>query len=648
VPKLTVDIEARFASFQDSLNKIETAASGTANRIQGAFLKLNTALATLGVGIGVNAFASFISAGVEAQASLEDLSAKTTLTVEFLSQLRDVARLTGADLETVASGANRLAKSVGDARSGNEQLVAAFQAIGISVEDLRSKRFDELFVQFANGVSNATDEQKALAIASQLAGKSVGDSIQFYRDVAQEGLRVASTTREQAEAAGKLQDEFRRLTREITDFQNEITKFAVPALLNLIDKFKILREFSFREAFSLGLQGVNIENVGDRIAEIDSRLQQLRQTLSRSEFRQGGSSGIAALGGALGGFSASRAQEEIRLLEERRAVLERLVRTRDAVAAQSAGGSSSGRVPLAIGDVPRESTKPRGVTPEDLAAAAALKRISEEERREAEFQLAADKEAAEASAILLRGEIQRAEIQQRLTELADDEYKRKKEAASLILDQIDSTRVYARELEKIAQLEEEGLLTQEQAIAATRRAAEEFKKLSEESEGTNDIARDLGLTFSSAFEDAIVKGKEFRDVLKGIAEDIARIIIRESITKPAGEAISKAVKGFDFGSIFGSIFGGGKASGGPVSGSRAYLVGEQGPELFVPESNGSIVPNQALKASGQTVVNNFNIMANDARSFAQMLATPEGRRTIMGVVEGSYNRVGRRSGAGAA
>jgi TP901 family phage tail tape measure protein len=44
----------------------------------------------------------------------------------------------------------------------------------------------------------------------------------------------------------------------------------------------------------------------------------------------------------------------------------------------------------------------------------------------------------------------------------------------------------------------------------------------------------------------------------------------------------------------------GRASGGPVRGGRPYIVGEAGPELFVPASSGMIVPNSALQG-GQTV-----------------------------------------------
>lgn len=76
--------------------------------------------------------------------------------------------------------------------------------------------------------------------------------------------------------------------------------------------------------------------------------------------------------------------------------------------------------------------------------------------------------------------------------------------------------------------------------------------------------------------------------------------------------------GFDFGSIFssvGSMFGF-AANGGEIN--RPTIVGEQGPELFIPRGIGSIIPNARMNqmtTSGNQVV--MNIQANDAQSFMQ-------------------------------
>lgn len=51
----------------------------------------------------------------------------------------------------------------------------------------------------------------------------------------------------------------------------------------------------------------------------------------------------------------------------------------------------------------------------------------------------------------------------------------------------------------------------------------------------------------------------------------------------------------------------GKASGGPVAGGSPYIVGENGPEFFVPWTNGAIVPNSDIggAAGGVSMVLNF-------------------------------------------
>ncbi|WP_275289316.1 tape measure protein [Halomonas elongata] len=93
----------------------------------------------------------------------------------------------------------------------------------------------------------------------------------------------------------------------------------------------------------------------------------------------------------------------------------------------------------------------------------------------------------------------------------------------------------------------------------------------EQIDKTSDAARELGLTFTSAFEDAIVEGESFREVLQGIAKDIQRLMIRKSITEPATDALS----GIDWGGMIGSFAGGLFAGGGGMFAS-AYGASSSG------------------------------------------------------------------------
>lgn len=67
----------------------------------------------------------------------------------------------------------------------------------------------------------------------------------------------------------------------------------------------------------------------------------------------------------------------------------------------------------------------------------------------------------------------------------------------------------------------------------------------------------------------------------------------------------------------------GRALGGPVMGGTPYLVGENGPEIFTPNTTGSITRNNQL-GGGQPVNVNFTIVANDTQGFDQLLTSRKG------------------------
>jgi hypothetical protein len=66
----------------------------------------------------------------------------------------------------------------------------------------------------------------------------------------------------------------------------------------------------------------------------------------------------------------------------------------------------------------------------------------------------------------------------------------------------------------------------------------------------------------------------------------------------------------------------GRALGGPVMGQKPYIVGEHGPELFVPQGTGSIVRNgDAFGGGGSPLTVQFNILANDTTGFDELLTS---------------------------
>jgi phage-related minor tail protein len=147
--------------------------------------------------------------------------------------------------------------------------------------------------------------------------------------------------------------------------------------------------------------------------------------------------------------------------------------------------------------------------------------------------------------------------------------------------------------------------------------------------------QELGPVFSSAFEDAIVEGENLRGVLKGLEQDIIRIVTRNLVTKPLGDAIGGLFSSGSSGNplsnilsaISGSLAGIFRASGGPVYAGSPYIVGERGPELFVPRQSGGIIPNNQMAAAGGVTIN-MTVTTPDANSF-RMSEGQIGQRAAM-------------------
>jgi len=142
-------------------------------------------------------------------------------------------------------------------------------------------------------------------------------------------------------------------------------------------------------------------------------------------------------------------------------------------------------------------------------------------------------------------------------------------------------------------------------------------------------------TMNNALDKFVETGKfNFSDLANSILKDILKIQLRASVANLIG-GVGGAAGGTGILGAIGGLF---RANGGPVSAGSPYIVGERGPELMIPTSAGTVIPNNQLGsgASGANYVT-YNINAVDAGSFKQMLArdpsflyavSEQGRKTI--------------------
>lgn len=118
--------------------------------------------------------------------------------------------------------------------------------------------------------------------------------------------------------------------------------------------------------------------------------------------------------------------------------------------------------------------------------------------------------------------------------------------------------------------------------------------------------KDAAMQFEDALVDAFKTGelslKKFGDILR---DTLIRAFIQKTITNPIGALM-------------------GLARGGPAQAGTPYIIGEEGPELFIPKSSGTVIPNNKLTSNGGMGVGgttiNYNISAIDTVSFQQRIA----------------------------
>ena len=162
---------------------------------------------------------------------------------------------------------------------------------------------------------------------------------------------------------------------------------------------------------------------------------------------------------------------------------------------------------------------------------------------------------------------------------------------------------YRAEVEKLNILYEQGYINQEQYNDALAKARDRFADAQAGMKGLAGSGREMGSAFESAFEKMLTGSESLSDSLRGLARELINIALKKAILEPAGNALS-SVLGSVVGNIgggIGKLFGGGKAVGGPVYSSKAYIVGERGPEMFMPQGAGTIIPNNQLGAMGGNV-----------------------------------------------
>jgi lambda family phage tail tape measure protein len=198
-----------------------------------------------------------------------------------------------------------------------------------------------------------------------------------------------------------------------------------------------------------------------------------------------------------------------------------------------------------------------------------------------------------------------------------------------ILDSESKEHLISQE-NALANATERYLRAQNQAVKAQREGTAEEGFFKEGAKFFRDMPTDLENgakafqsvmgNMESALDNFVRTGKlSFKDLARSIIQDLIAIQLKASATGIFKSLFANMGFTNDAGGVelAGSL---GFADGGNPPVGRASIVGERGPELFVPKTAGTIIPNHALSGmGGSTNVTNNYINAIDTKSFEERL-----------------------------
>jgi hypothetical protein len=277
--------------------------------------------------------------------------------------------------------------------------------------------------------------------------------------------------------------------------------------------------------------------------------------------------------------------------------------------------------------------------------------------------LAADNKALalkQLSNDILQAETAAKERQQRIQEKSNREAERERKKAERALER--KQKAFERNEEALLRLQQRGAQQREQQeikaveaggalidrlsaerelrlaiLAGTEERVRREQRIEELMQGQEDGMRGIVeqyVEFESAELKAIKRGEQLNNLYAGIGQTIETGVVdmitaATDKTKSLAEAASNTLRQlanqllrFGINAALGGLGGNDgvgffsrlfpqRALGGSVSSNRPYMVGERGPELFVPGAQGNVVPNNAM--GGANVVVNVDASGSQAQ-----------------------------------
>lgn len=620
-------------------------------------------------------------------ADFKDLEETTGASAEGLASLAVAAGTAGVEMASIAGANNKLTKSLVGVDDESKAAGAALKALGLDVKEFKKLDPAAQYEAVGKALGDFADGAGKAAVAQALFGKSGTEQLKVFKALEEQGGRQVILTQRQIELADSYADAQAKASTELRLYAQAAASEATPALTDLtIAGAEFIKTLLGVGAGAKDLQSNNAvvlfaEAGTDALAFlVDSGQGVVRvfkavgneiglQLAVIQTFREQGLAAAQAL--AKAGRDDTNAMLTAPLFSQQLARARAQRKEMDKLRAQEDRGfdpfpkkrivfdgaekaDKKAKSAASFTDYATEVSQAVSKLVED-ADIVRIAKLNDQLKELDKLQAAGLNSGLVADA---RAAIY-AKLPQQI-ESAAEAFRRLEIAGTDAVDKAfdaDKLDAFIKKQERLDELlgrnalkrQREDMLLLTEAFEAGEISVERYtelvsKSLDIEAKKARSLAEELGLTFTSAFEDAIVAGGDLSDVLKGLEKDILRIVTRKLVTEPLGSFVggtpggAGGAGGFlsSIWSFIGGLFGPGKAIGGPVSAGMLYPVNERRPEvldvggrqfLMMGSKGGNIDPNPRL-GGGRSMTNHISITVpgNTDRRTAGQIGAEVARR----------------------
>ena len=237
IGSLEIQLLADLARLKKDMDDVKGLVGGAMSTIERSVGLAKTALLGLGgtlTGIGsITAFKGMISDVIEAKVQLQHLSIQTGASVESLSAIGAVSKLTGTNIGDVGSAINKMQKNLATSTEDSRGAATALKALGISFDEFVRLKADQQMLAVAKAMNEFQDGAGKAATAMLLYGKTGAQLLPMLKDLADKNTLVGKTTTESALQAEEYEKNLKRLAQYSDAWKRQMVDNMLPPLVEI-------------------------------------------------------------------------------------------------------------------------------------------------------------------------------------------------------------------------------------------------------------------------------------------------------------------------------------------------------------------------------------------------------------------------------